>query len=86
MHNKIIILLLLFLLSSQAIAASSMSGGSWSPYVAGFFIGALAWLTFKFSDKPIGASSAYATVAASALFAKLRSERSHHFTQNKRFT
>jgi uncharacterized protein len=38
-------------------------GGQWSPYVSGISIGLLTLLTFKFSDKPVGASSAYATIA-----------------------
>jgi uncharacterized protein len=38
-------------------------GGSWSPYVAGGLIGILTWLTFYCSERPIGASSFYATVA-----------------------
>ena len=39
------------------------SGLAWSPYVVGALLGVLSWLTFYFSDKPIGASSFYATVA-----------------------
>jgi uncharacterized protein len=39
------------------------SGPAWSPYLAGAGIGALSWLTFLFSGRPIGASSSYATVA-----------------------
>lgn len=35
----------------------------WSPYQVGAGIGVLSWLTFYFSDKPIGASSAYANLA-----------------------
>ena len=38
-------------------------GGAWSPYLVGAGIGVLSWLTFYFSDKPIGASSFYAAVA-----------------------
>jgi len=38
-------------------------GPAWSPYVVGALIGVLSWLTFYFSSKPIGASSAYATIA-----------------------
>lgn len=38
-------------------------GGSWSPYLVGGLIGLLTWLTFYFSEHPIGASSFYATVA-----------------------
>lgn len=39
------------------------SGAAWSPYLAGALIGVLSWLTFYFSEEPIGASSFYATVA-----------------------
>ena len=36
---------------------------AWSPYLAGAGIGVLCWMTFYFSDKPIGASSFYAQLA-----------------------
>lgn len=36
---------------------------AWSPYLAGSLIGVLSWFTFSLSDKPIGASSAYASLA-----------------------
>ena len=36
---------------------------SWSPYQVGAGIGVLSWLTFYFTDKPIGASSFYANLA-----------------------
>lgn len=39
------------------------SGPAWSPYIVGAGIGILSWLTFYFSDKPIGASSGYAALA-----------------------
>jgi len=39
------------------------SGPVWSPYIAGAGIGVLSWLTFYFSDKAIGASSFYASLA-----------------------
>lgn len=35
----------------------------WSPYVAGFGIGVLAWLSFLISNKTIGVSGAYAKSA-----------------------
>lgn len=38
-------------------------GSAWSPYVVGGLIGVLSMLTFYFSNKPIGASTAYAGVA-----------------------
>ena len=49
--------------ADPALDARSYSGPAWSPYLVGAGIGVLSWLTFYFSDKPIGASSFYATVA-----------------------
>ena len=46
-----------------ALDARNYPGPSWSPYFVGAGIGILSWLTFYVSDKPIGASSFYATVA-----------------------
>ena len=46
-----------------ALDARNYPGPSWSPYLVGAGIGILSWLTFYVSDKPIGASSFYATVA-----------------------
>ena len=46
-----------------ALDARSYPGPAWSPYLVGAGIGVLAWLTFYFFDKPIGASSFYATVS-----------------------
>lgn len=39
------------------------SGGAWSPYVVGGLIGIVVLLGLYFSDKPVGASSFYATMA-----------------------
>lgn len=36
---------------------------SWSPYVVGAGIGILSWITFLFSDRPLGASTAFAKSA-----------------------
>ena len=38
-------------------------GAAWSPYLVGAAIGVLSWLTFYFSDQPIGASTFYAQLA-----------------------
>ena len=38
-------------------------GAAWSPYVVGALIGVLSMFTFYFSNKPLGASTAYARVA-----------------------
>lgn len=46
-----------------ATNSRNYSGPAWSPYLVGAGIGVLSWLTFYFSDKPIGASSFYAAVA-----------------------
>lgn len=45
----------------------------WSPYLAGAGIGILIWTTFLLSDRPLGASTAYAKMAGmieSAIFGK----------------
>jgi uncharacterized protein len=49
--------------AEPGVNALHYSGGAWSPYVVGAGIGVLSWLTFYFSDKPIGASSFYAHIA-----------------------
>lgn len=38
-------------------------GPAWSPYLVGALIGLLSMATFYFSDKPLGASTAYARLA-----------------------
>ena len=38
-------------------------GAAWSPYLVGALIGVLSMLTFYFSNKPLGASTAYARLA-----------------------
>ena len=39
------------------------SGPAWSPYLVGALIGVLSMFTFYFSNKPLGASTAYARIA-----------------------
>jgi uncharacterized membrane protein YedE/YeeE len=46
-----------------SVDARDYPGPAWSPYLVGAAIGVLSWLTFYFSDKPIGASSFYAQLA-----------------------
>lgn len=69
---------------AEAVDARNYPGPAWSPYVVGACIGVLSWLTFYFSDKPIGASSFYATVAGfiGKLFAKRRIESLAYFKEN----
>ncbi len=45
------------------VNARNYDGPAWSPFVVGAGIGVLSWLTFYFADKPVGASSFYATLA-----------------------
>jgi hypothetical protein len=52
--------------AEPGVNALDYPGPAWSPYVVGAGIGVLSWLTFYFSDKPIGASSFYAQVRASS--------------------
>jgi len=67
--------------ADPALDARSYPGPAWSPYVVGAGIGVLSWLTFYFSDKPIGASSFYATVAGliGKLFARKHTEQLAYF-------
>ncbi len=45
------------------VDALNYPGPAWSPYVVGALIGVLSMLTFYFSNKPLGASTAYARIA-----------------------
>ena len=56
-------LLVVTLLACVGIWMTAAPFTTWSPYQVGAGIGVLSWLTFYFSDKPIGASSAYACLA-----------------------
>lgn len=49
--------------AEPTVNALNYPGPACSPYVVGAGIGVLSWLTFCFSDKPIGASSFYAHIA-----------------------
>lgn len=59
--------------AEPGVNALNYPGPAWSPYLVGAAIGVLSWLTFYFSDKPIGASSFYAQVAG--FFGKLIARR-----------
>lgn len=49
--------------AGASVNALDYPGPAWSPYLVGAGIGVLCWLTFYFSDKPIGASTFYARLA-----------------------
>ena len=72
------------LAAEPAIDARNYPGPAWSPYLVGAGIGVLSWLTFYFSDKPIGASSFYAQVAGfiGKVFAKRHTESLTYFKDN----
>ncbi len=67
--------------AGNAVNSLDYSGPAWSPYLVGAGIGVLSWLTFYFSDKPIGASSFYAQVSGfiGKLFAKRHTESLAYF-------
>ncbi|QDT02025.1 putative inner membrane protein [Rubripirellula lacrimiformis] len=46
-----------------AVDPLQYAGPAWSPYVVGALIGVLSMFTFYFSNKPLGASTAYARIA-----------------------
>ncbi len=66
------------------VNALQFSGPAWSPYLAGAGIGVLSWLTFYFADKPIGASSFYATIAGAIgkSFAPRHTESLEYYKEN----
>ena len=70
--------------AEQGVNALDYPGPAWSPYFIGAGIGVLSWLTFYFSDKPIGASSFYAHVSGfiGKLFAKRHTESLAYFKDN----
>jgi len=58
---------------------------AWSPYLVGAAIGVLSMLTFYFSDKPIGVSTAYARVAGmlGKLLAPRHTESLEYFKETR---
>ena len=70
--------------AEPGVSALNYPGPAWSPYVVGAGLGVLSWLTFYFSDKPIGASSFYAQVAGfiGKLFAKRHTQSLAYFKEN----
>ena len=76
---------------SLAIAASpgtaplAYPGPAWSPYLVGALIGLLSMATFYFSDKPLGASTAYARLAGMVgkLFARRHTESLKYYQDFK---
>lgn len=80
-----------FMLAPVAASAAEMvvdardyPGPAWSPYLVGALIGVLSWFTFYFSDKPIGASSFYASLAGmiGKLVAKKHTESLAYYQTN----
>ncbi len=67
--------------AGPAVNSLDYPGPAWPPYAVGAGIGVLLWLTFYFSDKPIGASSFYAQVSGfiGKLFAKRHTESLAYF-------
>src|SRR3989339_848293 len=65
-------------------SSQDFPGLAWSPYVVGAGIGVLSWLTFYFSNKPIGASSFYATIAGmlGKLLSPKHTEKLDYFKDN----
>ena len=70
--------------AGPGVNALDYPGPAWSPYVVGAGIGVLSWLTFCFSDKPIGASTFYAQVAGfiGKLVARRHTESLAYFKDN----
>lgn len=67
-----------------ATEAAQQVSGTWSPYLVGSLIGTLVCMTFYFSDKPVGASSFYATVSGliGTAIAPVHTMRLEYFEEN----
>jgi uncharacterized membrane protein YedE/YeeE len=82
---------LLILVPTNGIAAepgtdpAAYSGPAWSPYLVGGLIGVLSMFTFYFSNKPLGASTAYARVAGmfGTLVAPKHTQSLKYYQDNK---
>ncbi len=83
--------LLLMLFHTVDVAAQTPSpdvtiytGAAWSPYVTGALIGVLTWLTFYFSQQPVGASFFYAIIAGfiGKALAPKHTEKLAYFQEN----
>jgi uncharacterized membrane protein YedE/YeeE len=81
------------LLLTPALAAAqeagtnpqAYSGPAWSPYLVGALIGVLSMFTFYFSNKPLGASTAYARLAGMlGMLAAPRHTKSLKFYKDKK--
>ena len=91
MRSSILVSFFVLLLPSFAAAAEAgtdplqYSGPAWSPYLVGALIGLLSMLTFYFSDKPLGASTAYARVAGmiGKTFAPRHTDSLKYYQDNK---
>ncbi len=73
-----------FAAMDRALDPLSYEGGAWSPYIVGAGIGVLSWLTFYFSDRAIGASSFFATLAGALgkLVARRHTESLEYYSKN----
>lgn len=60
-------------------------GSAWSPYIVGGLIGVLSMFTFYFSNKPLGASTAYARIAGmlGSIVAPKRVAKLKYYQENK---
>ena len=61
------------------------TGPAWSPYLVGVLIGVLSMFTFYFSAKPLGASTAFASVAGliGRLIAPRHTDSLHFYADQK---
>ena len=93
MTNRLALTTLALALATPAVAFAqppgtdplAYPGPAWSPYLVGALIGLLSMATFYFSDKPLGASTAYARLAGMVgkLFARRHTESLKYYQDFK---
>lgn len=76
--------LTVLLAQSANISSLDYPGPAWSPYLVGFLIGVLSWLTLLLSKDTLGASSSYGAIsgALGKLFAKRHTLSLPYFKDN----
>lgn len=72
-------------LAQTGMVDPGATGPAWSPYLVGALIGVLSMFTFYFSDKALGASTAFANVAGwiGRLIAPRHTESLHFYADRK---
>lgn len=84
----LIVAMPMLVLAQSGAVDTGATAPAWSPYLVGGLIGVLSMFTFYFSDKPLGASTAFANVAGwfGRLIAPRHTDSLHFYADRKSST